>query len=294
MSTLHEFSDAIASVVKQTSQFVVTVHGGTRFDSAGVVWHPGVVVTTDHTVRQDEDLRVTLPHGKTIAATLAGRDPGTDLAVLKFEGESAARGELSSSLEPGKLALAVGRSADTGPNASLGVVSAVGKPWKTWHGGQLDAYVRLDVTLYPGTSGAAVVDASGAVIGIATTALSRIAPVAVPASTVDRVVREIVARGSVGRPYLGVAVQPIPIPGNLTEAAAGANRGLIVLTSEAAGILVGDILLRVGDASVSHPGELQSVLGRHAPGDKVNVLTLRGGEPKQIEVALQERRGRTE
>jgi S1-C subfamily serine protease len=289
MSTLQDFSNAIAGVVMQASKFVVTVHAGTRFASTGVVWQPGVVVTTDHTVRHEEDLRITLPGGSTISATLVGRDPGTDLAILRFEGESEVRPAGSATAEPGHIALAIGRSADTGPNVAFGVVSAVGKPWRTWHGGQIDRYIRLDVSLYPGTSGAAVVDSTGALIGIATSAMSRIAPLAIPASTIDRVSREILSHGAVARPYIGVAVQPVPIPG---------GRGLIVLTVDTntpagkSGILVGDILTAVADTMVSHSGELQSVLARHSPGDTVTVKLTRGGEPKQIQVVLEDRNRR--
>jgi len=289
MSTLQDFSNAIAGVVKQVSKFVVTVHAGTRFASTGVVWQPGVVVTTDHTVRHEEDLRITLPDGSTIPATLTGRDPGTDLAVLRFEGECDVRPATASAAEPGHIALAVGRAADTGPNVAFGVVSAVGKPWRTWQGGQMDSYIRLDVSLYPGTSGAAVVDSNGAVIGIATSAMSRIAPLAIPVSTVDRVTQAILSHGAVPRSYLGVAVQPVPIPG---------GRGLIVLTVDAStpagksGILVGDILTVVADSAVSHPSELQGALARHSPGETVIIQLTRGGEPKQVQVVLEDRNRR--
>ena len=109
MSTLQDFSNAIAGVVSQASKFVVTVHAGTRFASTGVVWQPGVVVTTDHTVRQEEDLRITLPNGSTISAALVGRDPGTDLAILRFEGESEVRPASPATAEPGHIALAIGQ-----------------------------------------------------------------------------------------------------------------------------------------------------------------------------------------
>ncbi|MBC7926025.1 MAG: trypsin-like peptidase domain-containing protein, partial [Bryobacteraceae bacterium] len=207
MSSLNELSESISGTVESVSKYVVAVQGGTRFGASGVVWQPGVVVTTRSTLRREDNLRVTTADGNTVPATIAGHDPGTDVAVLRFEGESAARGELAAIPKPGELALAVGRSANTGPNVSLGVVSAIGKPWQTWQGGKIDAYIRLDVNLYPGVSGAAVVNTAGALIGVVSGVLSRIAPLAIPSATIERVVAQLLSRGTVTRPWLGVGVQ---------------------------------------------------------------------------------------
>ena len=299
MSSLHEFSDTLAATAAAASSYVVAVQAGTRFGASGVVWQPGVVVTTRSTVRRDDSIRITLNGNTKVAATLVGHDPGTDVAVLRFDGESGTRGELASDPQPGHLTLAVGRSEDTGPNVALGIVSAIGKPWQTWQGGKLDRYIRLDLNLYPGGSGAAVIDTHGKLIGIASGVLSRIAPLAIPAATVERVAAELLTRGSVSRAWLGVAVQPIPIPATLAEAANSLSHGLLVMSADAetpagrAGVLVGDILLAVGGTSVRDPMDLRAALMEYPVGKSVTLSLLRGGEPKQVEVTLGERSARS-
>jgi S1-C subfamily serine protease len=295
MNTLQELSNALRDATRAASGFVVAVNTGGRFGASGVVWQPGVAVTTHSSMRRAEDLQLTLPDGSIVAATVAGRDPGTDLAVLRFEEASAVRSTFEESPEPGQIALAVGRAENTGPNVAAGVVSAVGQPWQTWQGGRLSAYIRLDVALHAGSSGAAVVSASGGLIGIATPALSRIAPLAIPSNTVERVVQELLSKGSVARPWLGVAVQPVPLPKTLAEAAQSGAQGLIVLSADPetpagrAGVLVGDILVRLGDAGVSDPIDLQTALGLHSAGEQVELVLLRGGERKQLTATLGER-----
>lgn len=295
MSSLHEFSDSLAATANAASEYVVAVQAGTRFGASGVVWQSGVVVTTRSTIRREENIRITFNGNTEIAGTLAGHDPGTDIAVLRFNGESASRGDFAADARPGHLALLVGRSEDTGPNVALGLVSAIGKPWQTWQGGKLDRYIRLDVNLYPGGSGAAVIDTHGKLIGIVTGVLSRIAPLAIPALTIDRVVGELLARGSVSRAWLGVAVQPVPIPANLAEAANSLSHGLLVMSADAetpagqAGVLVGDILLSVGETPVRDPMDLRAALAEQSPGQNVKLSLLRGGQPRQLEVTLGDR-----
>lgn len=299
MNNLHEFSENLAAAADAASKYVVAVQAGTRFGASGVVWQPGVAVTTRSTLRREDNIRLILPGSEEVTATLAGHDPGTDIAVLRFEGESAVRGEFASDPLPGHVALAVGRSEATGANVALGVVSAIGKPWQTWQGGKLDRYIRLDINLYSGGSGAAVVDTHGRLIGIASGVLSRIAPLAIPAATLDRITGELLTRGSVSQAWLGVAVQPVPIPPTLAEAANSISQGLVVLSADPgtpageAGVLVGDILLSISGTSVRDPLDLRAALAHNAPGGNVTVSLLRGGVPKQVEVKLGERATRS-
>ena len=236
-------SNELAGAVEQAGKSVVAVNARPRFGSSGVIWRPGIVVTAEHAIRRREEIGITLPDGRTTTATLAGRDAGTDLAVLKLaeNGSPAAEFGSSEKLRPGQVVLAIGRSPDSGVNATMGIMSAVSGPWRTWRGGQLDQYLRLDLTLYPNCSGGAVVDTAGKVVGIATDALSRIAGLAVPNSTVDRVVDELLRSGHISRGYLGVGLHPVALPDGST--------GLIVLSAEQegpaakAGVLIGDILV---------------------------------------------------
>ena len=285
---LAALSDELAAAVERTGQSVVAVHARPRFSSSGVFWRPGIIVTAEHTIRREEEITVTLPNGSNAPATLAGSDAGTDVAVLRVEETGSAPGPLAGAVPaPGNLVLAIGRSQDSGVNATMGIVSAVSGGWRTWRGGRLDHYIRLDLTLYPGSSGGVVVNTAGEAIGIATSVLSRIAGVAIPATTLDRVVDEILARGRVARGYLGVGLQPVELPDH--------HKGLIVLSLEPegpaakAGVLIGDILVSLGGKAVPDTDDLQSVLESHGVGEGVEVEVLRGGVPKKLAIAIGER-----
>ena len=189
---------------------------------------------------------------------------------------------------PGHVALSIGRSQDSGVNASMGILSAVSGEWRTWRGGRLDHYIRLDLTLYPGSDGGLIINTAGETIGVATSALSRIAGLAIPASNVNRVVDEILARGSVSRGYLGVGLQPVELPDH--------QKGLIVLSLEPdgpaarAGILIGDIVISVADAAVGDTDDVQLALEKHGAGSSVGLGLLRGGEARTLHVVVGERR----
>jgi S1-C subfamily serine protease len=281
-------SNQLASTVQRAGQAVVAVHARPRFSSSGVFWRPGIVVTAEHAVRIEDEITVTLPGGSNVRATLAGSDPGTDVAVLRVDGsglEPVARAGAAPA--PGNLVLTIGRSKDSGVNATMGIVSAVSGSWRTWRGGRLDQYIRLDLTLYPGSSGGAVINTGGEAIGIATSALSRIAGLAIPASTVDRVLDEILTRGRVSRGYLGVGLQPVELPDH--------HKGLIVLSLEPegpahkAGVLIGDIFVSLGGREVADTDDIQSVLETHRAGESVAAEVLRGGAAKRLEITVGER-----
>ena len=284
---LAALSKEIAAAVEAAGRNVTAVHARPRYSSSGVIWRPGVIVTAEHTIRREEEISVTLPDGKNAPATLAGTDPGTDLAVLKIEGNSQAPGKTTTAPAPGTLALTIGRSEDSGVNATLGIISARSGEWRTWRGGRLDHYIRLDLTLYPGSDGGAVVNTAGETIGIATSALSRIAGLAIPAVTVDRVVDEILTRGRVARGYLGIGLQPVELPDH--------QKGLIVLSlapggpAAAAGVLIGDILVQLAGKAVEDTDDIQLGLEGHAVGQQVELQVLRGGEARTVKVAIGER-----
>jgi S1-C subfamily serine protease len=286
-SQLAALSNEIAAAVKQAEGHVVAVHARPRFSSSGVLWKPGVVVTAEHTVRREEEITVTLPDGNTVPATLAGADPGTDIAVLRVESNSPASLPHIAAPDPGTFALAIGRSEDSGVNASLGIISARSGEWRTWRGGQLDHYIRLDLNVFPTSDGGAVVNTAGELIGIATTALSRIAGLAIPAVTIDRVAEQILTRGHVSRGYLGVGLQPVELP--------DLHKGLIVLSLEPAGpaskagVLIGDIFVALADRAVEETEGLQTALESHAPGSAVEVAVLRGGDSRKITITVGER-----
>src|ERR1700736_815298 len=168
MSTeLIELSNALAQATDRAAANIVAVHTERRGSSSGIVWRSGVIVTSEHSLRRDEEIQVTLPDGRVVPATLAGRDPSTDIAVLKCPDATTAVTEVgdTAALKPGSLALVVGRTRVSGPVAALGVVSLVASDRRTWTGGSLAPYIRLDVGLQPTAVGGAVVSAHGDTIG---------------------------------------------------------------------------------------------------------------------------------
>ena len=285
-SSLMALSDELAGAVERAAPFVVAVNGRTRIPSSGVLWRAGVVVTAEHSLKRDDDLSVVLPDGRKVSAELAGRDPGTDLAVLKVEGAASSGLAAAESVKTGNLVLAIGRSPDVGVSATMGVVSAVGGPWSTWRGGRLDQYIRLDVSIYPGSSGGAVVDTGGRLVGLATSALSRTAGVAIPTATVERVAAELLSKGRIARGYLGVGLQPVQLK---------TSGGLIVLTAEAggpadrAGVLVGDVLVAIDGRATEDVRDLQAALGSDSVGKTVKATLVRGGQTTEIPIVVGER-----
>jgi S1-C subfamily serine protease len=284
---LAALSNELAAAVERAGKSVVAVHARPRFSSSGVFWKPGIIVTAEHAIRREEDIRVTLPDGNSAAATLLGSDSGSDLTVLKVDAEGAPVTAAREAPVPGNLALTIGRSEDSGVNATMGIISAIGPAWRTWRGGRLDSYIRLDLTLYPGSTGGLVVNVAGEAIGIATPALSRIAGVAIPAPNIDRAVEEILKRGRVARGYLGVGLQPVELSDH--------QKGLIVLSIESggpsakAGILIGDILISLGGKSVEDTEDVQAALEGHAVGTAIETVVSRGGEQRGISVTIGER-----
>jgi len=300
-NSLASLSNELAKLVEQFQSEVVAVHARPHYPSSGVRWRPGIVVTADHTLRREEDIQITLPDGRSVEAKLAGRDTGTDLAILKAEGvgSPASPSSGSSAAKVGELALVLGRSPDSGPNASLGVISALSGPWRTWRGGRLDHYIRLDAMMFPNSSGGAVIDSQGRILGIATSALSRIAGLAIPASTVNRVVDGLLEKGYLPRGYLGIAAQPVEISGTLKTNLGLPNKsGVIVVNVEPAGpadkagLLLGDILVSIGSAPVEEIEDLQSISDSSAIGKSVKVKLIRAGALVEVAVVVGERSGR--
>ncbi|HLY63132.1 MAG TPA: S1C family serine protease [Terriglobia bacterium] len=297
-SSLVSLSNDLAKIVEEFQSNVVAVHARAHFPSSGVLWRPGYVVTADHTIRHEEDIQVSLHGGKRIDAKLVGRDSGTDIALLKVEGlgSPAAPADTSETAKVGELAIVLGRSPDSGPNASLGIISAVSGPWRTWRGGRLDQYIRLDATLFPNSSGGAVIDSRGRLLGIVTSALSRVAGLAIPASSVNRVVDALVEKGYLPRGYLGIGVQPVAIPDSLRKSPSVTGKtGIMVVQvepggpAEQAGILLGDILVGIESTQLERIEDLQTFSDSGVIGKTVKAKIIRAGETREVAVAVGER-----
>ena len=289
INSLAELSRDLAQAVEIGERSVVAVHGRPHIPSSGVILRPGVVVTTDHTLKRDEDLTVTLIDGRNVPATLAGRDGGTDLAVLRIPDEAgeAAKPAAAASLKAGHFVLALGRRGANGVSASFGVVSATGGAWRTWRGGQIDAFIRPDVNVYHGFSGGALVDVEGGLIGVNTTGLTRGAPATLPFATVSRVLEELLSRGHVRRGYLGVGLHPVQLPDG--------REGLMIVSLEPdgpaarSGVFLGDIVLKLEGQAITDTDDVQSHLGADRVGRQIEADILRGGSAMAIKIVPGER-----
>jgi S1-C subfamily serine protease len=285
---LSQFSRHLASTIEAASATVVAVHGRGRIASSGIIWEPGLVVTAEEAVERDTDLAVTLPDGRRVEATLAGRDASTDIAVLRFDGQApAAAAAIATDLRPGHLAVAVGR-AHGDVIAALGIVSLAGGAWHSSHGGKIDAKLRFDLRLAMTAEGGALVTADGELIGMAVFGPRR-RVLAIPAATISRVVQTIKDKGHVARGYLGVSLQSVPLPHRDGEQR---RRAAMVVTidpagpAQAAGILQGDILVAMDGEPVAGARGIYQRLGPDSVGRKISVEIVRAGVPTTAQVTI--------
>jgi S1-C subfamily serine protease len=295
LATLAGVSKELADVVATAARSVVTVSGRRRMAASGVLWDAdGIVVTACHVIETDAGVRVGLPDSRILEAALVGRDPSTDLAVLRIAevGLAAASWATHQDLQVGQLVVCVARPAGA-VQAAMGVLSAVEGPWRTASGGAVDAFLRADVVMYPGFSGGALVDTAGQVLGLATSGLGTGAGLGLPAATVKRVVAALLEHGRIRRGYLGITVQPA----RLSPTAGGAERrqGLLVTSvepgspAEAAGILVGDVLLALDDRRLASLDDLVDSLSGDRVDRAVTLSLIRGGQEAEAKATVGER-----
>lgn len=293
-TVLSDLSDEIAETVSAAGDSVVRVEARGRLPATGFVWSAeGVIVTAHHVVERDENIKVGLADGQTVPADLAGRDPTTDLAVLRAQatGLKTPGWTEPDGVRVGNIALALGRPGRT-VQATLGIVSALGEGWRTRAGGQIDRYLQTDVVMYPGFSGGPLVDAAGSVVGLNSSALLRGVTVSVPVPTVRGVVETLLAHGRIRRGYLGVGFQVVRLPDGLELEQ---ETGLLVASVERgsaaddAGLLLGDTIVSLNGRPVRHPDDLLALLTGESVGTSAPVRIVRGGVVQELKVTIGER-----
>ncbi len=294
-------TNELADTAAEAGKAVVAVIGGKR-PSSGVVLSSDTVVTVNHGLRRDEEITVVSGPGQKLTAKVIGRDPSTDLAVLKLQSATsapAAKWGNTQKVRVGEFVLALGRSWRGNVVASSGILSGViAEPFRTWRGGEIDKFIRPDLMLYPGFSGGPLVGANGEFLGINTAGLHR-SGITVPAESVARVTGELLEKGRIERPYLGVGMQAVPVQESLkTKLNLKASEGLLVVhlephgPAEKAGLLVGDMLMELHGNPVSDTEEVQAVLRTMKVGSEVEAGLIRAGSLQKLKIALEARPAR--
>jgi serine protease DegQ len=294
--TLAALSEAMADAVAKAGRSVVRVHGRRRHPGSGVVFGEDLVLTAGHVLEREEDLSVDTADGRTLAARFVGRDHSTDLAVLRVEGLGVeAATPAGGEARVGEISLAVaspGRG--EGPRATFGIVSSVGGPIRTRRGPRLERYIQTDASPYPGLSGGPLVDVDGNVVGIMVAGWGRGTAFAVPADLAWRVAGTLRERGTVKRGYLGILSQPVRLPDG-AEKDQAQKGGLLVVgvedgsPADRGGLMVGDIVATLDGRPVEDTDDLLSLLSGERVGSPVPVGVVRGGEPRELSVTVDER-----
>jgi S1-C subfamily serine protease len=292
--TAPELSQGFVGALETAGASIVRVAARRRYALSGVAWSDEIIVTTSRAVEREDGIKVGLAGGEEVRASLVGRDPSTDLAVLRLDGAQLTPAAWSDGndlkdLKVGQLVLRAGRPGKD-IRATAGILSVIEGPWRTALGGRIDGLLQSDAATFPGFSGGALLSLSGEILGVNSAALSRGFAVTLPAATVRRVVEMLLAHGRVRRGYLGIGIQPVRLPEGLDQ-----ETGLLVVSvekggaAEAAGLVLGDTLLSLEDKPLRHFGDLQAQLGEDGIGKSMAARVLRGGTVIELALTVGER-----
>jgi S1-C subfamily serine protease len=295
VSSLVALSDATAQLVERAAVSIVSVRGGGRWHLSGIHWRSGIIVTAEEVLEHDENIQLTLPGGRSVEAALVGRDPTTDVAVLRFQPDGLPTATIAKApLRAGEAIFAVGNHDGTAL-AAFGIVALAGGAWRSSRGGTIDEFLRLDLTLSPASEGGALVDAQGRVLGMTVLGPRRRA-LAIPTSTIERAVDQLLARGHVFRAYLGAGLRPLRGERRQdSSSASGSGRGVLVVDidpegpAKGAGLLVGDVITSWNDRSIDRVRDVIHLLGPESVGTTVGLGLVRGGATATLQVVLGER-----
>jgi S1-C subfamily serine protease len=286
--SLTALSDQLANLVEQASSFVVSVDARHGLAASGFAFGPDLVITADHVLEREDNIGVR-QGDKRFEAVIAGRDPATDVAVLRVAGLGGSAPGRSDSVRPGQLVVAVSRTPTAAtPAAGLGVIAAIGGPLRTGGGISLRQVFRTNASTYPGASGCAILDVAGSVIGMSTSGLLRGLPVVIPSQQLWELASPLAAGKNVKRAYLGVSVQPVRFPKPAPDDVRG---GLLVSgvapdgAADRGGLLVGDVIVAVNGTRLRHANDLQDRLADLEAGSTVTLGIIRAGSARDVSVA---------
>jgi S1-C subfamily serine protease len=292
-----ELSDAAAEAAERAGKSTVLVVARRKFPASGIAISADTILTADHVVERDEDIKVILADGAELNAKLLGRDPGSDLAVLKLEKASATPAEVSKTpARVGQFVLAIGRPSSKGIESSFGSVNAIGGPVRTGRGGRLEGFIKTDVVSYPGFSGGPLVNGDGTIFGINTSGFGSGSAITIPADIAWKIAEALVKDGKIKRGYLGIRSQTVDITADGRKALKREQEhGLLIVGMEEespagkGGLLVGDILVGIAGEAIEHHDELFTKLSGDVVGKSTAMDVLRGGKLEMIKVVVGER-----
>lgn len=295
-NSLIDFSDALVQAINKAGESTVTVNARRRLPASGIAYANDLILTADHVVERDEDITIALADGTTTSASIAGRDPGKDLTVLRLKDALASPAEKATQEgRVGQLVIALGRPSQEGIEASLGIISAVGGPVRTGRWGLLESYLRTDAVPFPGFSGGPLVDTEGKVVGLNTSGLAHGAAISIPANLAWADAQNLVKFGYIKRGYLGIRSQQVGITPDLQKALGREQESGLLLVSvendspaESGGLMVGDILVGIDGQAIANHDELMIRLGGESVGKTLSLQILRGGQPQNVDIKIGE------
>jgi S1-C subfamily serine protease len=291
-TVLESLSSEFSELIQNASESVVVLPGR-RSAGSGIVWQKNLVVTADHLLGRYSEFEVFTSTGDSVHGIVVGRDPSTDIAILKTQVElKPAEIATQVSLKAGQLAISVGRAAGGRLLSTLTMISGTEGAYRNWGGGIFDSFIRLDLPAYPGFSGSALLLPNGKIVGMNTALFSRHFGLTIPASNIDRMVQRLSAKGYVGKPYLGLKMQPVRIPEKLKQEP---GIGLLIMgteegsPAEESGLQLGDVIVRLNGETINSMEAIQELLSESSIGKEVKVGILRGGNALDLSIKVGER-----
>lgn len=293
-----DLSQSMADAAEKAGKYTALVDARRRIPASGIAIAKDTILTAGHVVEREEDIKILFGDGSETSARLVGRDPGTDLAVLKLDSASASPAEVAKTpARVGQLVLAIGRPSANGIESSFGIINRIGGPVRTGRGGMLDSYIKTDVVSYPGFSGGPLINGEGETLGINTSGFGMGGEaLTIPTDVAWRIADTLVKHGKIKRGYIGIRSQTVNIPAESRgQLSGGQETGLLIVgiekdsPAEKGGLIIGDILVGVAGTAVEHHDELFSRLSGDVVGKSTPMDVLRGGKLQTINVVVGER-----
>jgi S1-C subfamily serine protease len=290
---LSQLSGALVARAQAAKNSVVAIRLGHERHITGLMWRSGVVVASEQSLPRKDDFELVGSNGSVLTAKIAGRDPSTNVAILKPANSISAPELVSGEARAGAITLAIGADGAGGVSARLGIVNFSGPEWHSSRGGLIDRRIVLDMRLAYREEGGPVFDAAGNCLGMSTFG-PRDQVIVIPTTTIERVVPQLSKDGHIPRGWLGVALQAVAVPDSLRETA-GQSSGLMVMSvvengpAAQAGIVASDIILSIDGTPAHRFRKMARLLGADSIGRKTDVRLIRGGAVVTVQLTIAER-----